>query len=85
MKWKLTNISRCQSLIGLCPGQSKEVGALTETMKHLYDKQLLSIKQLSDNASPKVELEQPKEGTPVTTEEKVEDDKRKKPNPIIKG
>lgn len=83
MKWKLTNISRCQSLIGLCPGQSKEVGALTETMKYLYDKQLLSIKQLSDDASPKVE--QPKEETPVATEEKAEDDKKKKPNPIVKG
>lgn len=83
MKWKLTNISRCQSLIGLCPGQSKEVGALTETMKHLYDKQLLSIKQLSDNASPKAE--QPKEETPMTTEEKAEDDKKKHPNPIVKG
>lgn len=46
--YKITNISRFLSLVGLYPGESKNIKKIDDNIKELYNKQLISITKVED-------------------------------------
>lgn len=45
--YKVKNISRCLTLLGLYPGESKNIDQLDDTIRDLFNKQLISLTEIA--------------------------------------